>query len=49
MPGQADPFFIDIAHLILEVSSDGQVFDIVNLLSRESSPGIWDTEQRLVL
>jgi hypothetical protein len=35
---------MDVAHLILEVKSNGRVVDKVNLLSRESTPGVWDAD-----
>lgn len=39
----------DASHLILEISSNGQVVDKVNLLPRESSPGVWDADDLLCL
>jgi hypothetical protein len=44
-----DCFLMDIVHLILEVKSNNQVVDKVNLLSRESTPGVWDADTILVL
>jgi hypothetical protein len=42
-------FLMDVFHLILELKSDGQVKDKVNLLSRESTPGVWDADNILLL
>jgi hypothetical protein len=39
-----DCFLTDVYHLMLEVRSNGQVMDKVNLLSRESMPGVWDAD-----
>ncbi|PVF99330.1 hypothetical protein CPB86DRAFT_796564 [Serendipita vermifera] len=44
-----DCFLTDIPHLILELSQDGRVVDKANLLSRESSHGVWDADEPLIL
>jgi hypothetical protein len=44
-----DCFLTDVYHLILEVRSNGQVIDKVNLLSRESMPGVWDADNIVLL
>ncbi|PVF90846.1 hypothetical protein CPB86DRAFT_821022 [Serendipita vermifera] len=38
-----------IAHLILEFSLNGNTVSDINLLSRESMPGIWDADTALHL
>ncbi|PVF95780.1 hypothetical protein CPB86DRAFT_875429 [Serendipita vermifera] len=44
-----DCFLTEIAHLILQVSSNGEVLHHVNLLSRKSQPGVWDADEVLVV
>ncbi|PVF91892.1 hypothetical protein CPB86DRAFT_820105 [Serendipita vermifera] len=44
-----DCFLADIPYLVLELNQDGRVVDKANLLSRESSRGIWDADEPLVL
>jgi hypothetical protein len=39
----------DIRHLALEVTVNGHVVDKVNLISRNTSPGVWDADNILVL
>jgi hypothetical protein len=44
-----DPLLDDIAHLVLELSSNGNVIDTLNLVSQEASSGVWYSEQTLVM
>jgi hypothetical protein len=44
-----DPLLIDVTHLILEISSDGKVIGTANLSSRESTRGVWNANQMLVM
>lgn len=44
-----DCFLMDIAHLTLEVTAKEIVFEKVDLVSRESSPGTWDSDQVIFL
>jgi hypothetical protein len=44
-----DCFLMDVVHLILELKSNDQVIDKVNLISRESTPGVWDADSILIL
>ncbi|PVF93589.1 hypothetical protein CPB86DRAFT_829240, partial [Serendipita vermifera] len=44
-----DCFLTDIPHLVLELNQDGRMVDKVNLLSRESSRGVWDADKPLIL
>jgi hypothetical protein len=47
IPG--DPLLADIAHLVLELSSNGNIVENIDLVSREINSGVWDTEQALVM
>jgi hypothetical protein len=40
-----DCFLIDVYHLLLEIKLDGRIVDKVNLLARESTPGVWDADK----
>jgi hypothetical protein len=40
---------MDVVHLILEVKTNGRVIQNVNLLSRESTPGVWEAETVVAL
>ncbi|PVF93485.1 hypothetical protein CPB86DRAFT_818759 [Serendipita vermifera] len=44
-----DCFLTDIPRLVLEISSNGRVGAKIDLFSRESSPGVWDTKSVLVV
>jgi hypothetical protein len=46
---QDDCFLTDIPRLILEINLNGQVVCRVNLLSAESSPGVWNADRMIVL
>ncbi|PVF97441.1 hypothetical protein CPB86DRAFT_826506 [Serendipita vermifera] len=49
LSNQDDRFLLDTAHLLLEVSCNGQVVDKFNLSSRESRDGVWEADNPLVL
>jgi hypothetical protein len=44
-----DPLLVDIACLVLEVSLNGKVVDKIVLVSKEASPGVWNTDQALAM
>ncbi|KAG8857703.1 hypothetical protein FRB91_011018 [Serendipita sp. 411] len=46
---QDDHFLTDIPHLTLEVNFNDGPAEKVKLLSRESSPGVWDANEPLIL
>jgi hypothetical protein len=46
---QGDCFLTNIIHLIMEFKFNGQVVGKVNLLSRKSTPGVWDADKNIVL
>ncbi|PVF92009.1 hypothetical protein CPB86DRAFT_830274 [Serendipita vermifera] len=49
LASQDDCFLADIPHLVLEVNQDGRVLHKAHLLLCESSRGIWDTGEPLIL
>jgi hypothetical protein len=49
LASREDSFLLDIVLLMLEIKLDNRIVDKVNLLSRESAPGIWDADQVVVL
>jgi hypothetical protein len=46
---RGDSFLTDAPHLILELSINDKVVDKAKLLPHESSTGIWQAEQSLIL
>lgn len=46
---QDDYLLTNVAHLTLELSSDAQFINKAILTSHESRPGLWETDQILVL
>jgi hypothetical protein len=44
-----DPLLAQIAELVLELSSNGNVVDTVNLVSKQTTSGVWNTEQPLIM
>jgi hypothetical protein len=46
---KGDCYLAEVDHLILEIHIDDQAVDSVSLVSRESEPGVWDADQRLIL
>jgi hypothetical protein len=49
LAGQDDRVLTDVARLILEINLNGQVVEKSDLISRESSPGVWDADQTIFL
>jgi hypothetical protein len=44
-----DPLLAQIAEFVLELSSNGNVIDTVNLVSKQTTSGVWSTEQPLIM
>jgi hypothetical protein len=44
-----DCFLIDVVHLILELKLNDELIRKANMLSRESTPGVWDADSVLAL
>ncbi|KAG8859271.1 hypothetical protein FRB91_008452 [Serendipita sp. 411] len=49
LSAQDDHFLNDISHLVLELNSKDEYVDRADLLSRMSSPGVWDANEIIVL
>ncbi|PVF92058.1 hypothetical protein CPB86DRAFT_802339 [Serendipita vermifera] len=49
LASQDDCFLTGVPHLVLKLNQDGRAVDKVNLLSHESSHGIWDADKLLIL
>ncbi|KAG8838989.1 hypothetical protein FRC20_006187, partial [Serendipita sp. 405] len=46
---QGDHFLKDVFHLILDLKANDRSVDKANLLASESSPGVWDANEPLIL
>lgn len=49
LSSQDDCFLTDISHLVLQVRSNGEAVDEVDLFSDESRPGVWEANEYLLI